>query len=91
VADVGHRPKKSQTLSTAKYLLFAGAEHKADPSDAQNRRDLRMTLLRVFQQPVQPRRELPAYCPASRTQRRLHVAVLCYYHFSPEFLPEGAS
>jgi hypothetical protein len=36
----------------AKDLLFARAEDKADPSVAQNRRDLRMTLLRVFQQPL---------------------------------------
>jgi hypothetical protein len=36
-------------LSAAKDLLFARAENKADPSVAQNQRDLRMTLLRVFQ------------------------------------------
>jgi hypothetical protein len=41
-------------LSVAKDLLFACAEEKADPSVAQNRRNLRMTLLRVFQQPLQP-------------------------------------
>jgi len=35
-------------LSEAKDLLSARAESKADPSDAQNRRDLRMTLQRVF-------------------------------------------
>jgi hypothetical protein len=39
-------------LSAAKDLLFARAKNKADPSVAQNRRDLRMTLLRVFLQPV---------------------------------------
>jgi hypothetical protein len=32
-------------LSEAKDLLSARAESKADPSDAQNRRDLRMTLM----------------------------------------------
>ena len=31
-------------LSEAKDLLFAHTENKADPSIAQNRRDLRMTL-----------------------------------------------
>ena len=36
----------------AKDLLFARVRSKADPSLAENRRDLRMTLLRVFQQPV---------------------------------------
>jgi hypothetical protein len=41
-------------LSEAKYLLFPRVEKKADPSIAQNRRDLRMTLLRVFPQPVKP-------------------------------------
>jgi hypothetical protein len=41
-------------LSRAKDLLFARAENKADPSVAQNRRNLRMTLLRVFQQPSWP-------------------------------------
>jgi hypothetical protein len=35
-------------LSKAKDLLFARAEEKADPSIAQNRRDLRMTLLRFI-------------------------------------------
>ena len=39
-------------LSEAKDLLFAFAEKKADPSIAHNRRDLRMTLLRLFQQPL---------------------------------------
>jgi hypothetical protein len=38
--------------SAAKDLLFARVASKADPSLAQNRRDLRMTLLRVFQQPA---------------------------------------
>jgi hypothetical protein len=38
-------------LSKAKDLLFVRVESKADPSDAQNRRDLRMTLLQDFQQP----------------------------------------
>jgi hypothetical protein len=42
-------------LSVAKDLLFARAENKADPSVAQNRRDLRMTLLRVFQRPLKAR------------------------------------
>jgi hypothetical protein len=32
-------------LSEAKDLLSARAESKADPSDALNRRDLRMTLM----------------------------------------------
>jgi hypothetical protein len=35
----------------AKDLLFARAENKADPSVAQNQRNLRMTRRRVFQQP----------------------------------------
>jgi hypothetical protein len=39
-------------LSEAKDLLFARTESKADPSAAQNRRDLRMTLVRVFPQPL---------------------------------------
>jgi hypothetical protein len=39
-------------LSEAKALLFACAENKADPSVTQNRRDFRMTLLRVFPQPL---------------------------------------
>jgi len=38
-------------LSAAKDLLFARAENKADPSIAQNRRDLRMTTAMSFQQP----------------------------------------
>jgi hypothetical protein len=37
-------------LNAVKDLLFALFEGKADPSVAQNRRGLRMTLLRVFQQ-----------------------------------------
>jgi hypothetical protein len=41
-------------LSAAKDLLFAPVESKADPSVAQNRRGLRMTLLRVLQQLVRP-------------------------------------
>jgi hypothetical protein len=41
----------------AKELLFARVENKADPSVAQSRRELRMTLLRIFQQPA--RREYP--------------------------------
>jgi hypothetical protein len=32
--------------------MFASVASKADPSVAQNRRDLRMTPLRVFQQPA---------------------------------------
>jgi hypothetical protein len=39
----------------AKDLLFAHVASKADPSLAQNRRDLRMTRLRFFQQPAKPR------------------------------------
>jgi len=38
----------SVILSAAKDLLFACVRSKADPSVAQNRRGLRMTLLRVF-------------------------------------------
>jgi hypothetical protein len=38
-------------LSTAKDLLFARIVSEADPSIAQNRRDLRMTWLRVFPSP----------------------------------------
>jgi hypothetical protein len=36
-------------LSVAKDLLFVSVESNADPSVAQNRRDLGMTLARVFQ------------------------------------------
>jgi hypothetical protein len=43
---------RSVILSVAKDLLFASIESKADPSVAQNRRDLRMTLARVFPQPL---------------------------------------
>jgi hypothetical protein len=38
-------------LSEAKDLLFACAENKADPSVAQNRRNLRMTLQNIFPHP----------------------------------------
>jgi hypothetical protein len=43
---------KGVILSAAKDLLFARAENKADPSVAQNWRNLRMTRVRVFQQPA---------------------------------------
>jgi hypothetical protein len=39
-------------LSAAKDLLFVRVESEADPSVAQNRRGLRMTLQRVVQQPA---------------------------------------
>jgi hypothetical protein len=40
----------SVILSAAKDLLFVRVAGKADPSVAQNRRNLRMTLLRVSMQ-----------------------------------------
>jgi hypothetical protein len=52
-------------LSVAKDLLFARAENKADPSVAQNQRNLRMTLVRVIQQPLKPRRFKDLSCETS--------------------------
>jgi hypothetical protein len=53
-------------LSAAKDLLFTRAENKADPSVAQNRRNLRMTLLRVFWQPA--KNDNPTMCPDRNAQ-----------------------
>jgi hypothetical protein len=81
-------------LSAAKDLLFACAENKADPSVTQNRRDFRMTLLRVFPQPLKAcpfKDSVYSNCGSALVRaplRRMRAATL--YGIVAELLPASA-